>query len=421
MSAQEMLNTSGGWRPPQPLPMKIANTILGPVAKAVDLSPEGLMTTARRSTGLEHFGWLDVERPLGRLCEALEAEGRLTLVGRSMMRAVLTRCLENRLVMADWIGRHPEVLTERIERPIFVIGLPRTGSTLLQRLLAADPRARSLRTWETFWPSPPPEEATYGQDPRIRQTQLRMDVMNWLAPGFKAIHEWRADAPEEGIGLLQNTFMNITFPMMAPIPSYGEYLETSDQHAAYRLYREQLQFLQSRFKKGWWMLKSPVHLFALDAVLESFPDAIIVQTHRDPAQVLPSICSYFTVFQNMLTESVDPVGIGRYWLDQWAQANERALALREDPEIDARFVDVKFDELMADPMAAIARIYQASERELDADALAAMQAHRRDNPRNKHGVHKYSLGEFGLDAEEVHRRFGLYEQRFEVGAGAKAG
>lgn len=375
------------------------------------LQPERLIEKAQRDTGLHDWGSEEFRPALNRLCESLRDEARLNLMGRLMLRSNLLRQLSNRLKMQrDWT-RNPSILKQSIRRPLFIVGLPRTGSTLLQRLLARDPNVRSLQTWEMMLPSPPPTEATYLSDPRIAEVDRKLAILRWAAPEFIVAHEVAAGEPEECVSLLQTTLVTHTWELWCRMPRYIDWVDTQDIRQSYQLYRKELQLLQSSFERDHWVLKSPFHLFGLEAILEMFPDAAIIQTHREPKAVVPSLCSLFSVMHQLTSDHASRQETGKRLMDRLAKANDRAIELRQK-DADERFFDVSFRHMIEDPLGVVRRIYDRFGYVLEPAAEAAMLDWLRSNPQHKHGVHRYTLDEFGLDSNDVERRFAQYRERF---------
>lgn len=372
------------------------------------------MRSAERKTGLSDWGTesQDFRPGLNALMESLEHDAELNTLGRVMMRSYVQRLLENRLKIARDLREHAEIHKVEIRRPLFIVGFPRTGSTLLQRLLARDPGVRSLQTWEMMLPSPPPETASYASDPRIKISDRRVKALNWMAPEFAIAHELVAGEPEECVSLLQTSLVNSSFELMARIPGYRRWLLEQDQHAPYRYYRQQLQLLQWKHPKDHWVLKSPFHLLGIEALMDVFPDAVIVQTHRDPARVMPSLCSLFNVMHQLTSDQADPKQLGPSMLELLGWADDRAIDLRERIG-DERFFDVSYRDLVSDPFETVRSIYTRFGYSLSAEAVTAMQAWHRENQQHKHGVHRYSLEMFGLSTEMVERRFARYNARFK--------
>ena len=365
-----------------------------------------LETAAVEATGLDNFGDPTYRDGLTALVESLTGEARLSELGTLALESQLVGNLRNRLRIVDWRLRHPEVVTEAVDAPLFVIGLPRTGTTLLSALLACDPGRRALRRWESGDPVPPPETATFTTDPRIEETRAAGEMLDALNPGFKAIHYEPAEGPTECVTLLGQHFTSLLWETVANVPSYGAWLFADDQRAAYGYHHDALQLLQSR-TRGRWSLKSPHHGLALDALLAQYPDARIVVTHRDPVPVIASLCSLVRSLSGTFTDADHTVYIAAHWLDVAdAIVTRTADARRRHP--DAPFLDVAYDDLVAAPMDAVRAIYAFDETELTPEVDAAMRAYLDDNPQGKFGRHAYALDEFGLRPEAIRERFATY-------------
>ena len=279
------------------------------------------------------------------------------MLGRVVARRDLIGLLITRLrLRADRI-RHPEIAGEHIAQPVFIVGLPRSGSTLLHHLLGQDPLTRVPQAWEVMYPSPPPARATYDTDPRIAQATRQLRWIDWLAPDFKTIHPVGARLPLECIALMSASFRSTRFQAMYNVPSYEAWLEQGDMRPGYAFHRSVLQQLQWRVPGARWMLKAPSHLFAIDALLHTYPDARIVQTHRDPVTVIGSLASMSATLQGAFTDRLQPDAIGREIL-RWTRGLERSMQLRHGGPLPAdRFVDVHYHELTRDPMKVVRRIY----------------------------------------------------------------
>jgi hypothetical protein len=392
-------------RPPQPLPVRVFNGVgrlLRRCGWRRPLSAEGIVHAARRRTGFDDFGDLDVREPLGLLVESLEQENRLTPLGRCLIRRSLARLVEARLAVVSKVKEHPEVLQQEVSRPIFVLGLPRTGTTLLHRLLAQDPAARTLYLWETIWPA---QEAAPHRDPRIRRTRRALALTFRLMPRLQSIRPLSADAPEECRLLLMNTFRTPGFGQYGTITGFLRWLDgLGDENTlqVYREYRRQLQLLQWQRPPRRWVLKCPMHAWGLEALLRLFPDACIVQTHRELAEVIPSACSMRATHHGLYVEDFDP---GRIAAEATEYLARRILpaALRARSAHPGRVFDVSYRQLVRDPLGVVAGIYQRFGLALSAQAEEGMRTWLADNPQNKHGPHRHSLEQFGLDRAAIDR------------------
>jgi hypothetical protein len=377
------------------------------------LDPEVMVDLAIKTTGLSDFGEdTTFLEGLNVLVRSLDGESELNIVGRGMLRDYIQRLLTNRLKIVRDFKQYPEIEDVEIKRPLFIVGFPRTGSTMLQRLLARDTEARSLQTWEMLHPSPPPEAVTYFTDRRIRIVERKLKQLNWMAPELAIAHEMVAGEPEECISLLQSSFVTFAFELLARMPSYRAWLADQDHRISYRFYRKQLQMLQWRNPKDHWVLKSPFHLLATEALMDVFPDATIIQTHRDPMKVLPSMCSLFNVMHQLTSDRADPLKLGPSMVSLLGGGNDRTIDIRERSG-DSKFIDVAYKDLVKNPLGTVQKIGEKYGHPITPAGLAEMKYWINTNPQHKRGVHQYTLEEFGLNAEIVNRQFGRYSERFK--------
>lgn len=383
------------------------------VAQA-DLAPDTLIAAARRKTGLHDLGPDDGWREgLDRLRASYEAEGDLSFVGRHALRVEWLRLLTQRLLIQDELTRHPDIADVPIERPVFILGFPRTGTTVLHNLLACDAHARTGRMWEMLRPSPAPAESTPLDDPRIRRAMRDVERAHQTVPDLLRIHPLDPLGPDECFYLFGLSFQNRTCDGQAPCPSYMRWLMDHDMRPAYRTYRRVLQLLSYARRRPYWVLKAPTHLFHLDALLDVFPDARIVQTHRDPRAVAGSCCSLYSVTRQLFTDDPDPLAVGRAWLDTWAEAMDRALAVRA-ARPDAEVHDVRFADFVPDPRAAALDLQRRLGIDPAPGTAEAMARWLADHRRDRHGRHVFDLRTFGLDADRIAHRFADYIERFDL-------
>ncbi len=378
------------------------------------LKADELVAAARAETGLEDFGGESFRAGLEVLVSALAEEAELSAIGRHVARGHLLRLLANRLRVEDWHRRHPEIAAEDTPAPIFVIGLPRTGTTALSGRLAQDPETRSLRTWESSAPTPPPEAETAEADPRIERTRAELGAMHAAFPEMKLMYDVEPTDPTECQDLLGMELRTHHFAGQYWVPSYASWLLERGLGEAYRYHRRTLQLLQWRCPPRRWMLKTPLHLLSLDELVRVYPDARFVMTHRDPAAVLGSVCALIQVTRRMASDRSDPERIGREQLELWPLAIERALAFR-DRVGEGRFADVAFDEQLVDPVGVVERAYRKLGLPFTEEARRRMAAFSERRRRGRHGSYSYRLADFGLRPEAVRERFAAYLERFEVG------
>lgn len=381
------------------------------------LTPDALIGEALDETGEQDFGGNEWREGFDRLLAALASEADLHELGEQIVGHRISRLLVNRLRIEATYRAHPEIAEEAIEAPLFIVGLPRTGTTALSQLLTADPQIRSLRLWESNEPVPPPEAATQHDDPRIARTRAGLDAMYEAFPHFRALYDQDATGATECQDLLGMTFRAEHFDGMAHVPSYTDWVIDADLVPAYRYHRRVLKLLQWRCPPRLWHLKTPVHLLYLEHLVEVYPDARFLWTHRDPAQVLGSVCSLIDFTRGMVSERDDREELGTQQLEIWAQAVDRGMAFRARVG-EERFADVDFRDLNADAVGTVERAYARLGLTLSDEGRAAMRSWLADHERGAHGRHEYDLADFGLDAAQVHERFAAYLERFEVPTGA---
>ena len=396
-----------------PRPIRIANR-LASVLPATPLDPSELIAAARAATGLVDLGTDEFREPLAVQCRSLDTEARLTPVGRRFARDQIRSSLVHRLQLADVIARRPEVLDGPVTKPIIVIGLPRTGSTLLQHLLGQDPGSRLLLQWEASHPFPPPRASTYLSDPRIASTERVMRLLDRLSPDARSLHPVGARLPTECVTLLANSFASLEVPTINWMPSYLDWFVGADLRPHYRYLRTQLQVLQAECAGSRWVLKSPAHLFALDALLDAFPDAVVVQTHRDPLDVIPSFCSLSATLCAISSDHVDQSALGRRWAPLWAEGLARTAAVRS-ARPDVPVVDIQYLDLVADPVGEVQRIYDVAGIDLTSWTRSAVARRAAPDEGEVRSTHRYTLEQFGLDADEEAERFAAVG-RVEVGS-----
>lgn len=382
------------------------------VAPRPVLEIEPLLAAARRRTGLERFGDWPILDPLERLVAAYREEADLTALGRITVRELLISLLENLLYLEAEREANPSVADEVVSAPTFIIGLPRTGTTLLHGLMSEDRESRVPRTWEVMYPARFPNTPEGVAQARAL-TQSRLAWANRLAPKFKKIHPIAPDLPQECIAITAQVFMSIQFHTTHDVASYQDWLERDSQRLGYAFHRRLLQHLQARRPAARWVLKAPGHLFALEALLAEYPDARIVQTHRDPLRVMASMASHATVLRRAFSDRADPARIAADWSDRWARALTGFLAVRDRADA-SRFLDVSYDGIESDPFETVAMIYDFLGWPFEEEAQSTMRAFLAANPKNKHGAHRYSLAQYGLSRDRELQRFSNYCSRFGI-------
>lgn len=379
------------------------------------LSAEALMAAAIRRTGLEDFGEPSFRTGLEHLVASLEDEARLSLVGRIATRQMLTENLSHRLRLVDYRKQHPEVARQVIRRPLMIMGLPRTGTTILFELLAQDPAHRSPASWEVAEPLPPARAENYHTDLRIARVDKAFEQFESLAPGFKAIHELGATLPQECLAIMATQFMSEQYGANYHIPSYRHWYFNQDMTNTYCWHRQFLQHMQSGMARPRWVLKTPPHMAFLDALLTVYPDAALVHTHRDPMAVMASVSSLACTAHGAFSDRIDPVVTAEVEVRHFAAMLQRGMERRATlPDASGRFFDIHFEEIISAPIAAIERMYAHFGFDFTPEARQAMSAYLDRRPRDKHGAHHYSLEQFGISRERHGALFADYCKHFNL-------
>jgi hypothetical protein len=383
-----------------------------------------LCAAATALTGLDDFGADDFRDGLAVLLDSYARAANLTPRGVRVARALIRGSLTARLFSESGFARHPEHAAVPVERPVFVTGLPRTGTTALHRLLTADPAHQGLELWLAEVPQPRPPRAGWPADPVFQAIQAGVQRHQVAHPEFMGVHFMAADQVEECWQLLRQSMRSISWECLAHLPAYSSWLAGQDWTAAYRRHRRNLQLIGLPEQRRRWVLKNPSHLFALPALLEVYPDALIIQTHRSPRTAIASVCSLAAQASEGWSETFRGPVLGRDQLELWARGLDLFTAARAscDP---ARFCDVDYEAFVADPVATMERVYGWLGLTLGGAAADAIRALVSAPPGGGTGsgaggaggrpVHRYALADFGLTGEQVDERFAGYQ-----GAGAHA-
>lgn len=387
--------------------------------------PAAVLADAQRKEDLTDWGPGEFEGPLAVLL-ADYARADLNAVGTHILRSGIVHSLRMRLRTQEWIRRHPEILNERVAAPIVVVGMMRSGTTLLQRLLAADPRFVCAYGWEVVEAAPRLDHRFTGAaDPRIAISEAREAKSRELAPELFAIHPMYAREAEEEIVFLADAFLSHVPESGAHLPHYRSWLDGQDFSPAYRYLHRMLRFLQwQKRQRGVqgrrWVLKSPAHLGYLGLLRAQFPDLHIVHMHRDPRTTIASGASLNATLHAMHADTVDADRVGAQWLQRMGWTNDRAMAIRDGWSDEGAVVtDIGFDEAVADPIGQVARVYDAIGLALTADAEEAMRRWLAHRPREL-ARPPYGLADYGLRPEQVDERFTLYNRRFRQHIGGTA-
>jgi hypothetical protein len=388
------------------------------VGSAFDIT--AVLSAATEREGLSDFGPLPFEGALGVLLESYAAAD-LNEIGKHILRSGLVHSLRMRLRAQEWIRRYPEITDEQIHAPIVVVGMMRSGTTLAQRLLAADPRFHCAYGWEVVEVAPKLGYEFSDTDPRIAISEAREAKSRELAPELFTIHPMYAREAEEEIVFLSDAFLSHVPESGAHLPAYRSWLDDQDFTPAYAYLHRMLQFLQwQKRRRGQtaqrWVLKTPAHLGYLDTLRAQFPDLHVVHMHRDPRDTIASGASLNATLHAMHADTVDVARVGAEWLQRMGWTNDRAMSVRSHWADDSlRVTDIEFADAVTDPIGQIARVYDAVDVPLTAQAEAAMRHWLSDRPRES-ARPGYALETYGLTTEQVDDRFAAYNQRFRSSA-----
>lgn len=395
-------------------PIREIHASVAPLAETLVWDSAALLDQASTETGLDDFGDDRFTEPLAVLvAECSDPVTGLSPMGLFMEHSLLVTLLKNRLLVQDELNRHPHIHDLAIDRPIVVAGLPRTGTTHLHNLMAADPALRSLPYWESLEPvlAPADRPATGQPDPRRQRCEEALGFMSESIPYFKRMHEMTVDHVHEEIQLLAMDFSTMLFESMFPLPRYRDWYKSTDQTPSYLYLVTVLKVLQHLRGGERWVLKSPQHLEQFGPLMTAFPDATVALTHRDPVAVTTSMATMVAYAARNNLARPDPESIGAYWS---GRVEDLLVACVRDRERlpPAQSIDVTFDEFMADDVAMVERVYDLAGQPFTEKTGEAMTAYMVDHPRGRHGRVTYDLAVLGLDADERANALSFYSERF---------
>jgi hypothetical protein len=375
---------------------------------------DALLAAACEATGLSDFGTNDFEQGLSVLLRSYDQDARLTPLGEKLVWDELIGDLSGRLQVVDYLKREPEIARAELERPIFILGLPRTGTTTLQQIFQQDPESQVLEYWLGVTPQPRPPRETWEENTGYQRVAEVLRLTYEADPGLRALHDVSAESGGECRFVFRHLFMDDSYDHTAYLPSYREWFDAQPMDRVYRWYRDVLKVIQHPNAGRRWILKYPPHIRCLREIFAEFPDACIIQTHRDPARVLPSQASLLTHFSKVYEENVDAARIGRFIVDLWDERLHAGIRAREELGRESQFFDLHFREVLSDPVGSIRRALASFGMELSEEAATQMEAWHRGHPPGRHGKHDYSPESYGIDRKDLSNRFHDYRERFGV-------
>ena len=374
----------------------------------VSLDPGAILDRARRASGFAFNDSL-VEEGLDRLIRSLESEARLGLFGRFAIRRMLQRATNSRFRVERAFAERPEIADEEIRDPVFILGAPRSGTTILHALLHLDRDHRAPLSWECLLPYPAPRQSDYGANERIDTVRREFEQIFQLVPDFRKKHYMTADSPQECLAITALNFTSFQFLAQAYLPTYHEWFVGADQQRNLQWHRRLLQFLQSGgVRRPRWLLKSPVHIMRLGALFAVYPDAKVIVTHRDPEYIVPSTASLISSMRSLYSDHEDTTRTGHEQLRIWSAYFDKFLRDRQRLGQESQIVDVLFNDFARNQMRVVESIYARFGWELHPDDRRRMERLLREEPRGKHGVHDYSLEQIGITATDIERAYANY-------------
>lgn len=375
---------------------------------------DDMLAAAAAATGLSDFGDRGFTKGLEILCNSLRNEANLHEGGVIGQGQEILRLLVNRLRYIDDVKHHPEILEEKIEAPIVVVGLPRTGTSKLQRVMSGDPDVQRLEMWRLLNPAPFPDEEPGNPAGRIEFGKIVEDTFRTQFPGWMARHPMEAQEPDEELFIMEMSFESAVSSMLARSPTFREFSVKCDPRPTYKILFEMMQYLQWQdggAKGRPWIMKSPVHVGYLDTLFEFFPDATVVHCHRDPVKTVPSFATTIYELRKTTTNDIDAAEVGQEWFEYWASLTDRYLEVRDSLPLD-RIVNANFSEICDDPVAVIQRVYDKAGRKMTSQAIEGCKNYNESRPAHHWGKYSYTLEEYGLSESAIKARFSEYLKIF---------
>jgi len=378
-----------------------------------DLSEQYILDAARNSAGFNDWGSDSFLEGMRELLNSSIKEAKLHLFGRQFLQKGCIRAVKDRIRLQKAFQKNLEILNTPIEKPVFILGLPRTGTTFLQNLLFQNDHFRHLHYWEQVAVGPQPTQKILKDNYIIKSSVSFVDNLKTIAPEFFIAHEINPYGPEECNGLMERNFTSIIYFMFRNIPSYMEWFQAHDMTETYDYHKQQLQFLGYHFSKKQWVLKAPVHLFFLKYLFKTYPDARIVHLHRDPLEVIPSMASLVVISRQIHSNHVSVQETANQILDWVRKIITNSIAFRDETDSD-QFLDLAYTDLVKDPFNTLTQIYKWLGVDINNEIQSDISSWLKNSKRKRTGkAHNYSLEQFNLTETKIQNEFNHYYDRYE--------
>ncbi|GAA5265133.1 hypothetical protein ACOSOMT5_P1558 [Acidiphilium sp. MT5] len=352
---------------------------------------------------------------LARLTDSLARESQLSLFGRVSVRYDLLRLARNGALIERMHAENPEIAAAPVRAPLFILGLPRSGTTFLHSMLALDPEILVPRVWQTLYPAPRAPDFDPTTSAAARQSNKQLGIFAGMAPDFPAIHPIHADSPQECSEITAHLFQSLRFDTTFRVPSYRIWLDAHGHAEAFAFHKRWLQAMQHGVKARFWALKCPDHTFSMDAILHTYPDARFVIVHRDPLHVFASVAFMTEVLRRPFLRGIDPAEIGEQVTTRWIEGARQLVALDQSGAIAPRnLINIQYETLTDDPISAISAIYAHFGETLSEPAQSAMRAHLAAAPKGGYGTNRYRPADFNINPDRLRPDFAPYMDYFGV-------
>ena len=412
-SNKELVTSTDYSRPYRPFPVRVYNWLGRNFSLQGNLEREELIKNAREKTGLRYLGDDAALQSLDVLLDSINNEAVLNPTGRLIQKSRFTRALIHRLRIEELLTKNPEIHEIDLGRITLITGLQRTGTTLLQRLLNSNPAIRALSSDELLEPVPARNLNRGANMIRRFRSSMAHRAISYLSPNFRIVHPISKSEPEEDVLLLDLCFMSQSNEATMNVPTYARWLEKQNHTHAYEYFRTMLKILSWQHAGNHWVLKTPHHMEYLDVFLKTFPNAKVIQTHRDPRKTLPSFCSMVAHGRGIFSDHVNPEEIASHWHRKILRMIQATETVRSKCEMD-QFMDVSYYSLIADPIEQLRKIYQWIGLEFDDQAVNCAEQYIKTNPKNRFGRHSYCMRDFGLIEEDVEKSISGYRQKYQI-------